>query len=409
MKQPKTVSAWPPSYFRLADWIGIVGLIFVEFYYLTAFQLPTLITSHAREVDYANFYGVPWRILAQGHYPPTSVPFPYPPSAIAMMLPIGLLPQTTGFVIWILLQAACLWISVWSALRLSGAANWPGKWALGFIAVLCIEYPLSWDFRNHSNNVVFLTLVMLGVATRRNWLSALLLAASAGLKIYSSVFVLVFAWRREWRLVASLLLSVLALCTVLPLVVFGPFGFAELMLGWIDEIRFTASLDGYNFGTHIITLRRGFATLLDADPSSTAVIVLWRAAESFWILLVIGYFVLAGRPHRSDGSDIARFADVCIALLAPLPLSTWLEPYHGVIMLPPYVLLLTALFRYEWSSSTRLLAAAALSGPIIANIATRRLEMRGLGFLLCVCLILVGLTAVRRASMQRPSLLVKLA
>ena len=59
MKQPKAVSAWPPSYFRLADWIGIAGLIFVEFYYLTAFQLPTLITNHAREVDYANFYGVP--------------------------------------------------------------------------------------------------------------------------------------------------------------------------------------------------------------------------------------------------------------------------------------------------------------------------------------------------------------
>ena len=97
MKQPKPVSAWPPSYFRLADWIGIAGLIFVEFYYLTAFQLPTLITNHAREVDYANFYGVPWRILAQGHYPPTSMPFPYPPSAIAMMLPIGLLPQTMGF------------------------------------------------------------------------------------------------------------------------------------------------------------------------------------------------------------------------------------------------------------------------------------------------------------------------
>ncbi len=409
MKHPKTVSAWPPSYFRLADWIGIAGLIFVEFYYLTGFQLPSLITSRARESDYAYFYTVPWRILAQGHYPPTSVPFPYPPSAIAMMLPIGLLPQTTGFVIWILLQAACLWISVWSALRLSGAANWPGKWALGFIAVLCIENPLSWDFRGHNNNVVFLTLVMLGVATRRNWLSALLLAASAGLKIYSLVFVLVFAWRREWRLVASLFLSLLALCIVLPLVIFGPSRSAELMLGWIDEVRFTASLDGYNFGTHIITLRRGFATLLDADPSSMAVIVPWRATESFWILLVIGYFVLAGRPRRSDGGDIARFADVCIAIVAPLPLSTWLEPYHGVVMLPAYVMLLTALFRNEWSSSTRLLAAVALSGPIIANIATSKLEMRGLGILLCVCLIVVGLTAVRRASIQHPSLLVKLA
>jgi hypothetical protein len=405
MKLAQTVSAWPPWYFRLADWMGIAGLIFVEFLYLTGFQLAWL----TRQADYAYFRIVPWRILAQGHYPPTSLPFPYPPSAIAMMLPIGLLPQTPGLVIWMLLQAACLWISVWSALRLSGAANWPGKWALGFIAVLCIEYPLSWDLRAHNNNMVFLTLVMLGLTTRRNWLSALLLAASAGLKIYSSLFILVFAWRREWRLVALLLLFVLALCIVLPLVVFGPSSFAQLTLGWIDEVRFTASLDGYNVGTHIITLRRGFATLLDADPSSTAVIVLWRATEIFWILLVIGYFVVAGRPHRSEGGGIARLADGCIAIAAPLPLSTWLEPHHGVIMLPAYVLLLTAVFRNEWSSTTRLLAAAALSGPIIANIAISILEMRGLGFLLCLCLILVGLIGVRRASIQSPSLVARLA
>jgi hypothetical protein len=78
-------------------------------------------------------------------------------------------------------------------------------------------------------------------------------------------------------------------------------------------------------------------------------------------------------------------------------------------MLPAYVLLLTAVFRNEWSSTTRLLAAAALSGPIIANIAISILEMRGLGFLLCLCLILVGLIAVRRASIQSPSLVARLA
>ena len=132
------------------------------------------------------------------------------------------------------------------------AAQWRGELAgkMGFRLYRRAVHRVSPQLDcNHSNNVVFLTLVMLGVATRQNWLSALLLAASAGLKIYSLLFVLVFAWRREWRLVVSLLLSVLALCIVLPLVVFGPSSFAELMLGWIDEIRFTASLDGYNFGT----------------------------------------------------------------------------------------------------------------------------------------------------------------
>jgi hypothetical protein len=404
MKLQKSVSAQHPLFLRLADPVGIAGIIFIEFYYLNIFSLGTLITDVRAQADFAVLYRLPWEIFAQGHYPPpASLPFLYPPSAIAMMLPIGLLPQTAAFLIWIVVQAACLWISVWIALRLSGAAKWPGKWALGCAGVLCIENSLSWDFRSHNNNLISLTLVMLGVTARRNWLSALLLAASAGLKIYSSSVFLVFAWRQQWRLIAFLVLFVFLLCIALPSFVFGPSGFAQLMLDWIDQVRFTASLDGYNFGTHIITLRRGFATLLEADPSSKAVIVLWRASQIFWILLVIGYVVLAGRPRRSAGDDIARFADVCVAILAPLPLSTWLESYHAVIMLPAYILLLTALFRDEWSLTARLLSAAALSGPIITKIAIGRLEMRGLAYLMCLSLILVGLTAVRRASIKSPS------
>jgi len=100
--------------------------------------------------------------------------------------------------------------------------------------------------------------------------------------------------------------------------------------------------------------------------------------------------------------ELRKFADICVTLLVPLPVSTWLEPYHAVVMLPAYILLLTVLFRDEWPSTARVLSAAALCGPIISRIAIQRLEIRGLAFLISFSLIVIALAAARRAVHFRP-------
>lgn len=409
MQRAKFVAAFPPALLKLTDALGILGLVFITVYYLTAFHFGTLITDVRRQVDFDQLYRLTWSTFTDARYPP-DIPFPYPPSAIVMLLPIHLLPQTAAFILWIVLQAACLWIVVWSALKLSRAEKWPGRWALGCVGVLFTDYAVSWDLRNHSNNFIVLGLVMLAVTTRRTWVSALLLAVSSGLKIYSSVLVLVFALRREWRLALLTLSLMLAVWIALPMIAFGPDRFAQVLHDWALQVQFTASLEGYNFGEHITTLRRAFATLLKADASSGQVILLWRGTQILWTLLIIGYFVLASRARVAEagketvaGADISRLADVCIGMLAPLPLSTWLEPYHAVVTLPGYILLLTALFRDEWPASVQILSAGALSGSMVVQIANiGLLEARGLTFLMCFSFILIGLAAVRNASGRFP-------
>src|SRR5262249_4662937 len=56
-----------------------------------------------------------------------------------------------------------------------------------------------------------------------------------------------------------------------------------------------------------------------------------------------------------------RLADACVLLLAPLPLSTWLAPYHAVIMLPAFVLLLSVAVDARWPAGIR---GAALAAPL---------------------------------------------
>jgi Glycosyltransferase family 87 len=399
MKVPRIIGVLPKRFWMLTDATAVAALVFIAFYYLTGFHFERLITERLIQGDFNLQYDFPWETFIYARYP-SAQPFPYPPSAIMMLLPLHLLPKTAAFLVWIVAQAASLWIVVWGALKLSGASNWPGKWALSCAGVLLTEYPLSWDFRSHNNNFMILALIMLGVTTRRTWLSAMLLAASSGLKVYSSLLLLVFAWRREWRLTALTAFFLVVICIILPMIVFGPTVFLQLVHGWLDQVRFTASPQGYDFGNHITTLRLAFATLLTADPWSRVVIILLRASQIFWALLVVGYFAIASRPYLSPGNDISRLADVCIAILAPLPLSTWLEPHHAVVMLPAFILLLTTLFRDEWPLTVRALSATALSGPIITQIVMNKLATRGLAFLMCFSLILVGLTAVRWASIR---------
>lgn len=401
MPTEKYFKLLPRQAWMLVDALGIVGIVFISVHYLTAFDFYTLITEPRSQVDFGILYTFPWLILHDAHYP-SLAPFPYPPSAAVMLLPLHVLPRHIAFVIWLLAQTASLWIVVWSSIKLSGAANWPGRWALGCIGVLLTDNPLGWDLRCHNCNLVILAIIMLGFVSRRAWVSALLLAASAGLKLYSGLFIFLIAWWREWRLAGLTAASMCVIFILLPLLVFGPADFVQVLRDWLDQVRFTTTLQGYYFGTHIITLRRAFATLLDADPSSTAVIVLWRGSEILWITLIIWYFATANKANQFSRYGVAQLADICVTLLVPLPVSTWLEPYHAVVMLPAYILLLTVLFRDEWPSTARVLSAAAFCGPIISRIAIHQLEIRGLAFLISFSLIVIALAAARRAVHFRP-------
>jgi glycosyl transferase family 87 len=384
---------------------AIVGLTYFVLHFLTSFRFTTLFTVADRQVDFRFWYYVPRYIVEHLRYPAsetgdwTHVIFQYLPSAAAMLLPLSAIPHAISLAIWLLAQAVAFAFVIWAAARLSGAAALPGWPSIALVAALLTSNALGWDFRNHNNNLIYLALVMMALLTNRTWLSAVLIAISVNLKLYSGLLLIALAWRREYRLAAATAIACALLALVLPLAVFGPAALPQLAADWLEQIRYTTSAAHQAAGPASLFLTA--SALLGADITSQAVAVLVRATQGCWMILVIGYFVTAGRSQPTDREvyNQVRLADACVALMAPLPLSTWFLPYHGVVMLPAFVLLITAMVAPGSPNRTR---AAALIGCVGSQLV--RLggswNFRGAAFLAGFVVLVLALAVIRQSLMQ---------
>jgi hypothetical protein len=230
----------------------------------------------------------------------------------------------------------------------------------------------------------------------------LLLGIGSNLKIYSSALILVFVWRREYRLAAALVIAAILIAAVLPIAVFGYSGFVQLLHGWVGQALFYDPPAGERAVLPANLLRESGALLIGADPASAAVSVLVRSSQAAWAALVIGYFVVATRPSRAAPDTQARLADVCVGLVAPLPFSIWFTPYHAIVLLPAYMLLLTVTLSNEWDMWRRRTALVALIGCQILQYAVRS-ELRGATYLASFALIVLALGFVRSKFTGKPA------
>jgi hypothetical protein len=393
-------SAFP----RRGAWIAAnaaawVGLTFFVLYYLTAFRFDVLFTEQARQVDFFIWRFNPSYIADHLRYPAVVTGdwahtlFPYLPSAAAMMLPLSAPPEMPAFALWLLIQLGAFVIVVLIGLRLSGAMALRARWLIALAAVLASENSLSWDFRNHNTNLVYLALVLLGLYANRTWLAAALLALSINLKLYSGLVPLALAWRREYRLAAATCIAAVFVAVLLPAAVFGPAAFIQLMADWFAQIEYTAAVHS---GT-TASLIRSVAALLGADPAAASVTLTLRATQTAWLILVAWYYWVSRHARLSEAGagQQARLADMCVALMAPLPLSTWFIPYHAVVMLPAYMILLTVAVAEATPQRLRAIAIGSIAICQALRFALRDWDYRGLVFLLSFVALLLALAAVR--------------
>ena len=178
--------------------LAIVGLVFFGLYYLTGFRFDTLFTVEARQVDFTIWRIIPSYILERHRYPSVVTGdwihaiFPYLPSAAAIMLPLSVPSQTVGFAIWLLIESIAFVIVIWTSLQLSGAVALPGAMVIAITAVLLNGNSLGLEFRNHNTNIVYLALVLLGVADAPHLVEgAAISVLSFNLKLYSGIL--------DWR------------------------------------------------------------------------------------------------------------------------------------------------------------------------------------------------------------------
>jgi hypothetical protein len=395
---------------RVGDAAAIGGLAFIALYYLTAFHFGNLFSNPARQVDFGIWRFVPNFIFEHGRYPAAATGdwehalFPYLPSAAAIMRPLSWPPEPIAFALWLAIEAAAFALSIWAALHLSGART-PGRWLIGLVAVLLCENAVGWDFRNHNNNIVYLAMVMLGLLARRTWLAALLFAVSINFKLYSGVLPIAFGCRREMRLALATALGAVLIAVALPAAVFGLRGALQLAADWMSQINYTLSPAQQASST--VSLVGSVAALLAVQPGAVSAAVALRALQAGWLALAALYFFSCARAGAGEGERFHQFrlADVCVALMVPLPLSTWLIPYHAIVLLPAYTLLLTIAASAGWSGRARLFAATACVGTQIVHFAVPAWSYRGLAYLVTFAILVAGLAVVRleRRRSDRPA------
>src|SRR6185436_19517553 len=202
-----------------------------------------LVSGDTRQVDFRMWYLLPPQIKAQD-YPSVitgnwAISFAYLPSAVAMLLPLSLMTQTTAFIVWMVLQATSFVVVIWTSLRLVGMHQSWLRLPVAAAAVFIVSATIEWDLRAHNNNLIYLALVMLGLSARKTWIAAILFAVTANLKLYSGVLIPGLLWRREYRLGLATALAAALLAIALPLLAFGPDQSLKLFGSWVNEILYT--------------------------------------------------------------------------------------------------------------------------------------------------------------------------
>ena len=388
---------------RVVEHILIVTFAVYVLYFLTGFRFESLVSGDTRQVDFRMWYSLPPQIKAQD-YPSVLagnwlIPFPYLPSAVALMLPLSFMTQTAAFIVWMILQALSFVVVIWTSLRLVGIHQSHLRLPIAAAAVFVVSAAVEWDLRTHNNNLIYLALVMLGLTARKTWIAAILFAVTANLKLYSGVLIPGLLWRREYRLALTTALAATVLAVVLPLLAFGPDQSLKLFNSWINEILYTTSSAGR--ATAPLSLQKTTGALLGVEPGSSAATTAARCVQFLWLALVVGYFLVTARRHSADGNyDSARLCDVVVLLMLPLPISSWLVPYHGIVMLPAFILIVSRLVDTQRPQAVRVMAGIACAGCIALRFAVPAWELRGGTLTLSLVLTLMALATIRMSGDQ---------
>jgi hypothetical protein len=349
------------------------------------------------------------RIFALGDYPGrlerwrTSGVFPYPPSAVLMFRWLGAAGPGLFMGAWFAAMAAGLV----TTLRASLAAERPdtrAAWLLiGAVALIVADGPVSWDLRNANSNLVCLGAILGAYAlmARHPALAGALLGFSIALKPYSGLlllWLLLCGPRRGLLAGAGTLLLLAAAC---PVLAWGPGGAVRLYVGWLEQLKIIAdpqvhaAVAAAASGPPVVSLGEAAMALTGEDLLGPATRAVVGAMWTMWIAAIVWYSRRAARSYPVAIPSRAALADWTVMLLAPLPFSPWLEPYHAVPMVPGAILFVLVALDNGVSASDRRITAAALLALGLTRMADLPFAARGIVLLMQFLVVTVGLGLLR--------------
>jgi hypothetical protein len=330
--------------------------------------------------------------------------FPYSPSAVILFRGLAAAGPAFFMATWLLMMAAGLLTSIRASVAQEERGDLAANWLLiGAIALVFASSPVTWDLRNANSNLIYLGVVLAGYAlmNRRPLLAGALVALSISLKLYSGLLMVWLLLNGPRRAFYSCVAVCVMLWIVLPVLFFGIDGAVRIYWGWYEQIRIVGDPWVYSQypvsgeGPPLVTLRKAvmFLTGAPADAARTQIYVLmllalWGAALAWygWRAVRAG---CVGIPSR------AALADWTVLLLAPLPFSPWLEPYHAIPLFPGAMLCVILVLDERLAAKERIIALAALVALAVAPLLIAPFPLRGLRLLVQFLALTIALGLLR--------------
>lgn len=300
-------------------WQAVRPILFgVDLYDFNSHYLASYATQHG--LDPYNLDTL--QSLAQDLGPHKVTIFRYPPFWLLLLTPLGALPYPAAVLTWQLLNLALVVAAVWltaKTLRL----GFDAKTAL-VIGLLLFNYdPLIYNLAIGNTNLVILVLLV-GVALAWTWqremLGGVLLGLASAIKVTPVVLLAYFLWKKNWRLVASAVVTILA-SIVLGWLILG----AQMTRTFVDTLTTFAAEDNAWIGNQSW---RGFLDRIFVGdefvhaPLQDPNLDHWLYYGGVIVFVALTAFVLF-RSRRSNQFHL-EFALVLIAYFIVAP-TTWIH------------------------------------------------------------------------------------
>jgi hypothetical protein len=329
--------------------------------------------------------------------------FPYSPSAVVLFKLLTIFGPTVFMTTWVGLMGAGLLVSLRAPFaheRTELASNWM---LIGVLAVLLAGSSVSWDLRNVNSNLIYLGLVLAGFSLlgRKPLLAGTLIALSISWKLYSGLLLLWLAMHGPRQALYSAAATIVVLWVAVPVACFGVDSALQMYAGWSEQIRIVGDAwvylkyDGTGIGPPLVTLRGAIMALTGAMAESVTVQTYLLMLWTVWGAALCWYAWRALRAVPLHPPSRAALADWVVLLMAPLPFSPWLEPYHAIPVLPGAVLCLIIALDDRVDRSDRVIALAAMAGLSALILGGTPFRIRGLGLLAQFMVLTIALGALR--------------
>jgi hypothetical protein len=362
------------------------GLAFYVAYHLTKFQLAA-VWPPALRGDASILFDYSQSVLEQRGYPADTI-FPYSPSAVLIFCGLGIGGPTVFMAAWYVLIVAGLILTMRASFVQEPQPIRTAWLVVGTVAMLLADSPISWDLRNANSNLVYLGIVMAGYGLLGGLpiVAGALIGLSFSLKLYSGLLLLWLLINGPRRAAGAAAMTILFLWIMLPVALVGPDGTRGLYAGWIEQLRTIsdplvhARLAAEEGGPPLVTLQRAIVNLSGEAYGSAATLARLSILWSIWLAALLWY---AWQCRRSAFPVVApsraALADWTVLLLAPLPFSPWLEPYHCVVLFVGALLCVIIALDENAVRGDRMAALAAVATLLLFLVVRVPFAVRGFG------------------------------